>query len=126
MSMHARQLPNDAHERIGTIFAPDARSIPPTPPERSPERSTDRTPERTPERTPAPRAPDLPWYRKERWLAVQLLALIPILGAMFAPAAYRAPMCIVGGALIAIGTVMMLRHHQSSARQQTSEGAESR
>ena len=101
MSIQTQKPLNDAHERIGTVLAPDTRPIP-------------RTPAEAP---PAPHVPDVPgtsWYRRERWLAVQLVALIPILGAMFAPAAYRAPMCIVGGALIAMGTVMMLRHHQSS------------
>jgi len=64
---------------------------------------------------------DLPWYRKEGWLAIQAVALVPILGAMFVPANYRLPLCILGGALIAIGTVMMFRQHASvtATRQRT-------
>ena len=61
-------------------------------------------------------AAEMPWYRRERWLVVQSAALIPILGAMLAPATYRLPLCVVGGALVAIGTVMMLRHDPSGAR----------
>ena len=67
-----------------------------------------------------------PWYRKERWLVVQLAALIPILTAMLAPQEYRVPLCILGGALVAIGTVMMLRHDPTGERSDQGAGAESR
>jgi len=66
---------------------------------------------------------DLPWYRRERWLAVQLAALVPILGAMLVPATYRLSLCILGGALVAIGTLMLLRH--KPAPHPSRHGAES-
>jgi len=53
---------------------------------------------------------DLPWYRREKWLAVQIAAIVPILGAMLVPATDRLPLCIFGGVLVAVGTVMLLRH----------------
>ena len=68
-------------------------------------------------------AAGLPWYRKDRWLVVQLAALVPILGAMLAPVAYRLPLCIVGGALVAVGTVMMLRHDPKGARSTQGAGS---
>jgi hypothetical protein len=121
MPIHARKLPADAHERIGTTLAPDKRSIPPSLPESAPApRIHDSPPQagdapyarqRSEATPPHDDGAGLPWYRKESWLAVQLAALIPILGAMFVPAPYRLAMCVVGGALIAIGTVMMLRDH---------------
>lgn len=58
---------------------------------------------------------NLPWYRREKWLAVQIAAIIPILGAMLVPETYRLPLCVIGGALVAVGTVMLLRHKPTPA-----------
>lgn len=124
MSIHTRKLPDELRTTLGTIVEPDART------DRAPliddaasarvepdtskdgARAVDVAPrEPTARRQDAAvESPDRPWYRSERWLAVQLLALVPILAAMFAPSQFRIPLSIVGGTLVAIGTVMMLMH----------------
>ena len=71
-------------------------------------------------------AAELPWYRRERWLAVQVAALVPILGAMLAPATYRVPLCVLGGALVAISLMMLLRHKPTPARVGYEAGSGSR
>jgi hypothetical protein len=133
MSVHTRKLPGDGNVRPGTVFYPEAKTVLPSSPETQPEK---RHPEAPVAPHDAPQAHDsvvptpaadgaaaLPWYRKERWLVVQLAALIPILGAMLAPEAYRVLLCIVGGVLVAIGTVMMLRHDPAGARPSQRAGA---
>jgi hypothetical protein len=133
MSVHTRKLPGDGNVRPGTVFFTEVPTVLPSGPEASPE---SREPEVAAPPLEAPRtlrgdvasartdgAADLPWYRRERWLAVQLVALIPILGAMLVPVQYRVPLCILGGALVAIGTVMMLRHDPTGAAPTESAGA---
>jgi hypothetical protein len=135
MSVHTRKLPGDGNVRPGTVFFTEVPTVLPSGPQASPEA---REPEvevaAPPLETPRTRrgdvatartneAADLPWYRRERWLAVQLVALIPILGAMLVPVQYRVPLCILGGVLVAIGTVMMLRHDPTGAAPKGSAGA---
>lgn len=133
MPIHARKLPSDAHDRLAAMQSPVPHSIPPVQPdEAEPPRARlaggmpedDRRP-----RTDVPHVTDIagdgtdaPWYRKERWLAVQLSALVPILGAMLVPAAYRVALCMVGAALIATGTIMMLRHRPTESARVAGSG----
>jgi hypothetical protein len=125
MSIHTRKLPGDGNVRPGTVFFSNPPIVLPSGPQPAPE---SHEPEATAAPPEAPRArraevpmasiepaAEQPWYRKERWLVVQLAALIPILGAMLVPVAYRVPLCILGGVLVAIGTVMMLRHDPTDA-----------
>jgi hypothetical protein len=125
MSAHARQLPNNSTTALDAIVDPNARHDASSSPEASPSprdheavtASGDAPRARsTGDATPATGGADeLPWYRRESWLAVQIAALVPILGAMFVPTTYRLPLCVLGGTLVAIGTVMLLRHKPTPA-----------
>ena len=134
MSIHARKLPNELRTALGTVVEPDARNdrapstddaastrVEPTDISADRQRAGDvaRTEPHARKKGTAVESPDLPWYRTERWLAVQLLALVPILAAMFAPSQFRVPLSIAGGTLVAIGTVMMLMHKPTSSLRDT-------
>lgn len=139
MSIHTRKLPGDGNVRPGTVFFSNPPTVLPSAPAPQPApESSDQAaaapPRETPRETARSRrvelaaaasdaAADLPWYRKERWLVVQLAALVPILGAMLVPPAYRVPLCILGGVLVAIGTVMMLRHEPAGPESRGGAGA---
>ena len=123
MSIHARKLPTNSTTLLDGLVDPNSRQAEtPTPATAQVHRETIVVPD---DPSPAhafaePVAPsdgtaDRPWYRRETWLAVQIMAIPPILGAMLVPESYRLPLCILGGTLVAIGTVMMLRHKPSSA-----------
>lgn len=134
MSIHARKLPNELRTALGTIVEPDvqndraastedAASARAEPAGMSADRQragdVARSHPNARKKGTAVECPDLPWYRTERWLAVQLLALVPILAAMFAPIQFRVPLSIAGGTLVAIGTVMMLMHKPTSSLRDT-------
>ena len=125
MSIHTRKLPTNSTKLLDRLVDPNslqdeapAPAVAPAPVDRETLVAPD---------DPAPRrfaaddvapfdgAADLPWYRRETWLVVQIAAILPILGAMLVPASYRLPVCILGGTLVAVGTVMMLRHKPTSA-----------
>jgi hypothetical protein len=124
MSIHTRKLPTNSTKLLDRLVDPNSLQDEAPSPAVAPapvERETivahdDPAPRRfaADEVAPSDDAADLPWYRRETWLVVQILAILPILGAMLVPASYRLPLCILGGALVAIGTVMMLRHKPTS------------
>lgn len=121
MPMHTRNLPTnsktvrdelvDSNGRQAPSSSPAARTSSNEPTVASPQSAT--PPERS-EFEPADAghqvASDLPWYRREAWLAFQVAAIVPILAAMLVPAPLKLPLCVLGGALVAVGTVMLLRH----------------
>jgi hypothetical protein len=119
MPIHTRQLPTNSRTALDALVDPNSRHERPSSDDVMP-LPTDRETAVPPEGAPSPRSDfdaetqrggsDLPWYRREKWLAVQITAIVPILGALLVPAAYRLPLCILGGALVAVGTVMLLRH----------------
>ena len=125
MSIHTRKLPTGPTKLLDRLVDPnslhdDAPSpaAAPAPAGREKDIVSDDPPPRpsAAERiAPSGGTGDLPWYRRETWLAVQIAAIIPILSAMLVPAPYRLLLCILGGTLIAIGTVMLLRHKPTSA-----------
>jgi hypothetical protein len=138
MSIHARKPATDRGTTFGSVILPDARH------DRAPSTDGPASTRVEPIATSGDRqragddshtessarrqhatveSPDRPWYHTERWLAVQLLALVPILSAMFAPSQFRIPLSIVGGTLVAIGTVMMLMHKPTGSLRDT--GADS-
>jgi hypothetical protein len=125
MSIHTRQLPTNSTRLLDTLVDPNARQKEsPTPAASGApiDRQTITPPDDPPRRRSAGAetsetgdTSDVPWYRRETWLAVQITAILPILGAMLVPAPYRLPLCVLGGALIAIGTLMLLRHKPTTA-----------
>jgi hypothetical protein len=56
----------------------------------------------------------------ESWLVIVLLSLVPLVGALFAPQAWRAPLYIVGGVVCAVGLVLLVV--QESRRGQDAPG----
>jgi hypothetical protein len=127
MPLHTRPLPNNAKSTLDALLDPAARADLGTPtelPEAMDERADAAPPRGTPRRDvtdvpfvhAAPPASGEPWYRTERWLLVQLLALVPILGAMFLPMTYRIPLFVAGGSLVLTGTMMLLRHKPTPVR----------
>ena len=124
MPIHTRQLPTNSRTALDALVDPNSRhdrsssdDVMPLP--------TDQETAVPPEVAPSPGSDfdakthgggsDLPWYRREKWLAVQIAAIIPILGSMLVPETYRLPLCVIGGALVAVGTVMLLRHKPTPA-----------
>jgi hypothetical protein len=51
-----------------------------------------------------------PWHREERWLAVSLAALVPIILALAMPPAIKLVLLGVGGVMIASGLAMLVMH----------------
>jgi hypothetical protein len=125
MPIHTRNLPTNSRTVLDALVDPNAHHDRSTRDE-APPSVNDRETAVPPEAVSPPRPifnaeshaggeSDLPWYRREKWLAVQISAMVPILGAMFVPVTYRLPLCVLGGALIAVGTVMLLRHRPMPA-----------
>lgn len=124
MSVHTRQLPTDSMTALDALVDPNARHEPTSSPDVSPQiperethaTSNDASPPR-PQANASPRAEDagLPWYRRESWLTVQISAFVPILGAVLLPETYRLPLCVLGGSLVAIGSLMLLRRKPTPA-----------
>jgi hypothetical protein len=46
----------------------------------------------------------------EPWFTILLSALIPLIGALFAPAEWKTALHVTGGALCAWGLVLLVRH----------------
>lgn len=123
MSVHARKLPSDVTTTLDALVDPTARHERASPPEPSRPKherealaASDDAPRPRPvDATARVAVPDLPWYRRESWLAVQVSSFVPILGAVLLPEAYRLPLCVLGGSLVAIGTLMLLRRKPTPA-----------
>jgi hypothetical protein len=124
MSIHTRKLPTSSTKLLDRLVDPNtlqdevpSPAVAPAPVHRETIVALDDSPPRrsaAEQIAPSDGVMDLPWYRRETWLVVQIAAIIPILGAMLVPAPYRLLLCILGGTLVAIGTVMMLRHKPMS------------
>ena len=124
MSIHTRKLPTTSTKLLDRLVDPNSLQLETPAPAAAPapaDRETVVAPDDPPSRrsvsdqiAPSGGGTDLPWYRRETWLVVQIAAIAPILGAMLVPAPYRLLLCILGGTLVAIGTVMMLRHKPTS------------
>jgi hypothetical protein len=127
MPLHARQLPNDQPLRRA-IREPDADGrdasaggIPPDAAEGHVETVASAplgsrvSSELVPERDVAAGA-NAPWYRREAWLAVQLLAVVPMAAGMFVPRADRIPYFALGGMLVAVGLALLVRQEVRGAR----------
>ena len=131
MPIHARQLPKNSNSVLHAVVEPDARvdgtSLGGAPSSVGDRREIDSSDdlrlldssERGVERDAAV-VTNGPWYRREPWLVVQLLAFVPIIAAMFLPKAYHLPLFGVGGSLIIVGIVLLIRReltasHPSSA-----------
>ena len=119
MPIHTRQLPTNSRTVLDELVDPNARHErsssareKPAPNDREAAVSPEVTPPRSDFDAGAVTAggSGLPWYRREKWLAVQIVAIVPILSAMLVPVTYRLSLCILGGVLVAVGTVMLLRH----------------
>ena len=125
MSIHTRKLPTNATKFLDRLVDPNSLqdetpspAVAPAPVDRETVvEPDDPAPRRfaAEEVVPSDASAELPWYRRETWLVVQIVAILPILGAMLVPASYRLLLCILGGTLVAIGTVMMLRHKPAPA-----------
>ncbi|HET9797820.1 MAG TPA: hypothetical protein VFP90_07525 [Gemmatimonadaceae bacterium] len=133
MPLHTRPLPSNAKSTLDALIDPAARSDLGTRtdlPDAIDERAGAAPPRITPSSQVAEQtivheetdASDKPWYRTERWLIVQLLALVPILGAMLLPTTYRIPLFIAGGSLVLTGTMMLLRHTPAPAARPAPRG----
>jgi hypothetical protein len=127
MPMHTRNLPTNSKTVLDELVDPDGRQASSSSPDartssNEPTVATPRsaTPPERSEFEPADAhhrvASDLPWYRRETWLAFQVAAIVPILAAMLVPAPLKLPLCVLGGALVAVGTVMLLRHEPARVR----------
>ena len=125
MSIHTRNLPTNSRTVLDEMVDPNARHEHSSSHETQPT-ARDREALAPPVVGPSPRSEfepeatseggsELPWYRREKWLAVQVAAIVPILTAMLVPAPLRLPLCVLGGALVAVGTVMLLRHKPTPA-----------
>ena len=125
MPIHTRNLPTISKKVLDELVDPNARherSLPPAEQPSSHDRASPVPREASPPpgsefepKHPTDVGSDLPWYRREKWLAVQVAAIVPITSAMLVPAPLRLPLCVLGGALVAIGTVMLLRHKPTPA-----------
>ena len=60
-------------------------------------------------------ADSTPWYRRERWAAVCIASVVPVVGAIFAPQAWKIPLAIVGGLLMSASMLLLLRQHREPA-----------
>src|SRR5678815_2919057 len=100
MPINARQLQKDSNSVLHVIVQPQTR-IDGTPPGGIPSSAVDRREvgssddlrpwkysKKTSERDDAPLT-DRPWYRREPWLLMQLLAFAPIVAAMVLPKTYQ-------------------------------------
>ena len=72
--------------------------------------------------TGSPLAADsTPWYRRERWLVVCMASVIPVVGAIFAPQAWKVPLAIVGGLLMGASMLLLLRQQRAPATRDDGE-----
>jgi hypothetical protein len=68
-------------------------------------------------RRPVPSSDDVAGRAIEPWFTILLSALAPLLGALFAPAAWRTPLHVLGGVLCVAGLVLLVRHEVAVRRQ---------
>ena len=53
----------------------------------------------------------------EHWFSVLLSSLVPLLGALFVPLAWKTPLHVLGGVLCIWGLVLLVRHEMAVRRQ---------
>lgn len=58
----------------------------------------------------------------EPWFIILLSSLVPLLGGLFVPDAWRAPLHVLGGVLCVVGLVLLVRHEIAVRRQQNETG----
>jgi hypothetical protein len=62
----------------------------------------------------APAAPvDAPWYRREPWLPVGLVAFLPVSVAALVPQPWRTSLAALTGVLMSIAFVMLIRRDRA-------------
>ena len=60
-----------------------------------------------------------PWYRREPWLAVELLGFLPLLLALAVPRRFQLALIAAGLLLVALGLVLLWRQGPFAARRPT-------
>jgi hypothetical protein len=68
-------------------------------------------------RYPATSSGDAAGRAIEPWFAILLSSLVPLLGGLFVPDAWRAPLHVLGGALCVLGLVLMVKHELAVRRE---------
>jgi hypothetical protein len=58
----------------------------------------------------APPSGDTPGKAVEPWFAILLSSLVPLLVGLFVPDVWRTALHVLGGALCALGLVLLVRH----------------
>lgn len=99
-----------------------ARSLPPTEaaaPRPSLVPSPGASPEAAAPSLPTVGAPAWPWYRREPWLAVELLGFLPLLVALVVPRRLQLALIAAGGLLVALGLLLLWRQGPFAARRPT-------
>lgn len=64
---------------------------------------------------------DAPWYRRESWLVVFLVACIPLALTIAGPHALKIPCAAITGIITLVGFVMMLRRTREVDAQQRTD-----
>ena len=127
MPINARQLRKDSNSVLHAIVQPQTRidgtpsgGIPSSAVGRRETGSSDdlrpwQYSKKTSERD-AVALTDRPWYRREPWLLMQLLAFAPIVAAMVLPKTYQLPLFGLGGMLVVVGMVLLVRRELTTSR----------
>jgi len=68
-------------------------------------------------RYPGPAAVDAPGRAIEPWFTILILALMPLVGALFVPAPWQYALHVLGGGLCVLGLVLLVRHEMTVRRQ---------
>lgn len=68
-------------------------------------------------RYPASSSGDAVGRAIEPWFAILLSSLVPLLGGLFVPGAWRTPLRVLGGVLCVLGLVLMVKHEIAVRRQ---------
>ena len=120
MSIHTRPIPapktlDDVASSPGktpSVVLPEPHRPPQPsgnrPSEGKPNVEPDRQREVRAEPARADRTPG-PWYRREPWLAVMLVAFLPLVATVLAPEAAKYPLLGLTGLTLIVGSAMLIR-----------------
>jgi hypothetical protein len=118
MSIHSKRLPTPPPpsmplHTIAPLPAPDAprpeaRRVAPR--EQPPEGASPASPPVTrPPGASDAAAPTLPWYRREPWVTMTIVACLSVAVAIVAPERAKVPLVALGGLAMLVAVVMLLR-----------------
>jgi membrane protein implicated in regulation of membrane protease activity len=73
------------------------------------------------DQSPSATTPTAPWYRREPWLAMSALSLVPIAIGLVAPPSWRVPLAGVTSVIVVLSLILLMMRQRALNAEETRE-----